>query len=135
MTMEHRHQVEWRGSCGKVVRTRDLATASNGLKSWNANSLIASISVEILGSLWSPTGSRWMRDRMEGMQAILILSSNCSETCFSVAGTTVFANSIVFSVAGTDGAYGDRSKTMVCSVAGRNVHFQNDEGYGISCKK
>ena len=55
LTMEHRHQLELRGSCGKVAGTRDLATASDGLKSRKADFVMASISMEILGSLWFPT--------------------------------------------------------------------------------
>ena len=55
LTMEHRHQVELRGSCGKVAGTRDLATASDGLESRTADFVMASISMEILGALWFPT--------------------------------------------------------------------------------
>ena len=69
------------------------------------------------------------------MQAIQIISGDCSGTCFSVAGLHVFAKSMVFSVAGRNGTYGYSSKIMYFSVAGRDVHFHNDEGYDISCKK
>ena len=71
----------------------------------------------------------------EGVQAIQILSSDCSGSCFSVAGTHVFEKSMVVSVAGRNGASGDNSQYMIFFAAGRNVHFQDDEGHDISCNK
>ena len=86
LTMEHRQQVELRGSCGKVAGTRDLATASDGLKSRNADFVMASISMEILVALWFPTVFIDFRNPKVCKPSESFLATD-PKPVFSVAGT------------------------------------------------